>query len=591
MADNRIDLEITADDQASDVVEDVADAVERLDDETTVEIDADTRDAETAVQRLERELEDTTGDARELRIRFREQQLQRQLRTILRDLERLDDPVEIEAQTRELERAQQELRDLEELASQKYEIEIDADPTRNVQRAGDDLDDLRRRGDGLQSALPAIRGFGDELGQTAQNAGIASQAVGDLGDFALIAGERFATAGSRTAELSTKLGTALGAAGLAGAIGGIVFQVGQQLLPTLRDWIIGSEDVVEANTEIIDSVEGVGEALQNRRFRAAIEDFVAGNDELLTTARRFGITTDELVGYVFRLNDALGEQDNIDKAGDEWLQFEADVGLARETVLRSQADYLNLQNIIEKYVPLLAAAAAEGKSTAEQTEILRAATEDLGLALDEGGDSATEFGDDIADAGETAAGAFDEVQTDLDNLLGTIENEQALAEFSRRTVEAFGEAGAAVITARGQILEYQQDVARTAEQIGNIPPEVVTQMLIEADDGVTIEEAQRTERILQGYANRNPITYPVRLEVTRIPGTTLVVDENGNVRPRGASAGAQATSRSAGTQQATGTTNVTVNLPRVVSARETTRALDRWARVNGTDITRGVRRR
>ena len=132
MADRDVELNLIARDQASDVVEDLAATVEGLPEDATVQVDADTGDALSNVERLDRELENATDDTRELRITFRSEQLQREIRSALRDLEKLDDPVEIEARTGDLERAQAELRELAELADKKYTVDVDADPGRTA---------------------------------------------------------------------------------------------------------------------------------------------------------------------------------------------------------------------------------------------------------------------------------------------------------------------------------------------------------------------------------------------------------------------------------------------------------------------------
>lgn len=312
MADRELGIRLTADDEASEVIDGVAESVDQLnDDGATIEVEADTGPALSNVEKLDREVENLTDDGKELRIEFRAARLQQQIRSSLRELERLEDPIEIEAETKNLERLQGELRELEKLASEKYEIQIDADPKRNVQRASNDIEGMRQKGEGLQSAIPAIRGFGDELGGTAQASGIASQAIADLGDFALISGERFAQAGGKMSGIATKLGTVLGAAGLAGAFAGIAVQLGSSLLPKLQEFINGSEDATYTQEELAAAIDGVAEALASRSFDAAVDTWTSNNREMIDSANELGISTEDLLANVFSLDDGLLDAEGI----------------------------------------------------------------------------------------------------------------------------------------------------------------------------------------------------------------------------------------------------------------------------------------
>lgn len=251
--------------------EDVAKLEKQVDDlqDTEISVGADTSDARSALQKFEDELDDLGLDSsRELRIEFKAQLLQQEVRRALKDLERLDDPIEIRTRTADLERAQTELRDLAELASRKYQVDVDIDPRRNAARAAGDIELIRQRGEGLQSALPALRGFGDELGATAQKAGVAGQAIGDLGDFSLILGEKFGLSEKAT----TGLGTALGAAGLATVIAGIA-------IPAIQNLINSQEDLDEETRRAVDAIgEQTGAIEEMKRAIDAVTD----GDPLLT---------------------------------------------------------------------------------------------------------------------------------------------------------------------------------------------------------------------------------------------------------------------------------------------------------------------
>jgi hypothetical protein len=268
MPKRKIEAEVAVNVTGIEKVDRLEESIEKLSD-TEIEVGADTTPAQSALQRFESELDALNLDsARELRIEFRAQVLQQQVRTALRDLDRLEDPIQIRTQTAELERAQTELRELAELASRKYQVDVEIDPRRNAARAADDIDRIRQRGEGLQSALPALRGFTDEMGQTAVASGIAGQALGDLGDFSLILGEKFGLSEKATAGL----GTALGAAGLATVIVGFA-------LPAIKSLIDSQEDLDEETRKAVDAIGQQTGAIE--ALKAAI-DSVTETDPLLT---------------------------------------------------------------------------------------------------------------------------------------------------------------------------------------------------------------------------------------------------------------------------------------------------------------------
>ncbi len=274
--------------------------------ELGVEID------ESKIQQFERELDDLELDkARELRIEFRAQLLQQQARSALRDIERLEDPIEIRTRTADLQDAQRELQELAELAGRKYNVDVDIDPRRNAARAADDVELLRQRGEGLQSALPALRGFTDEMGATAQQAGVAGQALGDLGDFSLILGEKFGLSEKAT----TQLGTALGAAGLATVIAGFALPAIQNLFEAqddLSEKTIAATDAIGKQTGAVDDLaSAIDRATTGDPLVTAILGEVVDDEEKLDkitdALSRLGLTVDGDLGGALR---DLREQDS-----------------------------------------------------------------------------------------------------------------------------------------------------------------------------------------------------------------------------------------------------------------------------------------
>jgi hypothetical protein len=301
MPKRKIEAEVAVSVTGADKVEKLEKQIDALTD-TEIAIDADTSDAQSALQRFEGELDELNLESgRELRIEFRAELLQQEVRNALRTLERLEDPVEIRTQTTRLEEAQRELRDLAELAERKYSVQIEIDPRRNARRAADDVDLMRQRGEGLQSALPALRGFTDEMGATAQKAGIAGQALGDLGDFSLILGEKFGLSTKATAAL----GTALGAAGLATVIVGFALPAIQQLIEGQE----GLDEKTRAASDAIAEQSGAVDALAEAIKRATTGDPLVtailgqfGDDE-----EQLDKITDALARLGIQIDGGLGE--------------------------------------------------------------------------------------------------------------------------------------------------------------------------------------------------------------------------------------------------------------------------------------------
>lgn len=557
-----IRIDVTADDQASEVLEDVAQAVEKIsDEEATVEVEADTREALSRIEAFAREVEDLTDDARELRIEFRAQTIRREITSALRDLERLEDPILIEARTEDLERAQKDLRDLAELADQKYEIEIDADPKRTAQRAAGDLEDLRGRGEGLQSAIPAIRGFGDELGGTAQTAGIASQAVADLGDFALIAGERFAGAGTKTAEWATKIGTGLGAIGLAGAFAGIAVQLTTKVLPAVYDWITGAEDATKKTEELRDATEDAARALAAGRYRDAVAAIVEGNQELFDSAAEAGVAQEDLLQIILGVGSSSELSALTEKYGGALDPFIEDAQIAQRELRTQQVDFAQTEAVVDAltiatfgYVDAEAEAAAATRLTAEEANALR---REVQLA----GEAGTVAGRQIADGMDDAEGGIEDAEGALDKLRGKLDVKAQARDLRDKMTEAF-----LAVVSGAEDAEEKTDAAKIAvieyaQSFENVPRNLETKIATLIDQG----SLQQALNILNG------------LERTRVVRYNLSVGTVDTRLPAEARSGGGVTA----SPLVVGTTNVTVNMPRAADGRDVTRALDRWVRVNG----------
>lgn len=294
--EHELGIKFTSDgaDKVEKQIEDIADAAEKLDGEIEVDVTADTREAETRIQKFEREVDGLTDDARELRIEYRAQTINREIKKTLRELDKLEDPVDIEAKTGDLERAQKELKDLAELAERKYEIDIEANTkqaTRGVKDLTSAVDDggagALKGADRYQSLGSSVRGVSDELGVA--SSGVNSFAIGalDAGDVAVQMGEKFGL----SAKAAAGLGTALGAAGIGAVIAGTA-------VPAILSLINSQEKL---NEETREASERISEQL------GLLENFDEFAEETgLITEALFGDLDDEKLTKFAQFTDNLG---------------------------------------------------------------------------------------------------------------------------------------------------------------------------------------------------------------------------------------------------------------------------------------------
>lgn len=314
-------VELTADDQASRVIDRVADEAEQLEEPIELTVDArvdkvlgamrdvvtDAQKAEAAADALGRALgPELAGKA--------------DLSRVVADMERAG--LSLDEIRNKADRLGAELRDIAGPGG----AGLDALGKR-IRATSDEgaagLENMRRKGEGFQSALPALRGFTDELGGTAAQAGVAGQAIGDLGDLALIVGERFGL----SERAMTRLGTALGALGIAavgvGAVAAFVQKLGQNAQETAQR----TEEFGDAMRDASQDSAALADVL--REDADALRDFNAASNQALG---EFGIAVEQVVAGIPLLGSALDgliESENLidifDRAGISFYDFAASI--------------------------------------------------------------------------------------------------------------------------------------------------------------------------------------------------------------------------------------------------------------------------
>lgn len=288
--DNKIKIDADTD-AAKSKVEDLVDEVQTLED-AEVEIGAETESAEKKVEKFIDQVDDLTKEAREVRFEFRQAQLEREIRNILRTLERLEDPVEIEVEQRNLEATIAELRELERVANERYEVDIQVDTRGNARRA---VDEVRTSTEGfnesVQRGIGPLRGFTDELGGAAGAGGVMGNAIIDAGEAIEIFGQK---AGISSAALG-KISGALAGIGLAVGAGVAVWQ-------NYRKQQELAEERIRDTAEVIDGLTGTME-----NFNERVEESAS--------------VWDRLVGRLFDPSREDDAADNIDRISDALLQL------------------------------------------------------------------------------------------------------------------------------------------------------------------------------------------------------------------------------------------------------------------------------
>jgi len=572
--EHELGIKFTSDgaDKVEKQIEDIADAAEKLDGEIEVDVTADTREAETRIQRFEREVDGLTDDARELRVEFRSQQINKDIKKTLRELEKLEDPVDIEAKTGDLERAQQDLKDLAELAGRKYEIEIDADPKRTAKRAAGDIEGLNETS---QRGIGVLRGFGDELGETAAAGGVAGAAIIDAGE----AVEIFGAKAGLAPESLAKLSGAIGGIGLAVTAGAIAYGV-------LTD---ESKKAEEAAASLL----SVQEALAERNYADAAQKLGEQFGDVFDLAAEKGFayrdTLALIMGSAEDLDSAL---DGIDGGGLTGLE---NALRAANGSFKQQGNELRRNTVLATELEAGFKAAFDFKVPTGQ---LSAGTE----AFNDFSESVYDFSDAAGDAG----GEIDELSKEVDDLVDGLEGNVNKLKFDKKidqlfqnVVEAskkadteiaekgFDGAEESIRDAEIALGELRTEVGTYVSKLEEIEPEVKTDIIADLDEASAEEVLRLYEQLRAG------VVVPVSIQrlydsewKLPTPGVPRMAPEDGNTRgmsldnPAAASSASPYTTRGIGFGVAS-VQNVTINVPNGLNLRNVNDTLSRWQRING----------
>lgn len=550
---NETDVNLNINVEGLDEVKDLEDKIEEISD-TDIELEVDGKDAERKIDQVLDSVEDLSEAGRKLVIDGTVTTLESKLRGLQRDLARLEDPADIQVKAQEIDDAQRELRELAELANDRYEVDIQIDPQRQLPRAADDLGSMRANGEGLQSALPAMRGFTDELGESAQQAGVAGQALGDLGDLSLIMGEKFGISQGATAAL----GTALGAAGVATVI----------LLPLINE--LTKE--TEASTVAAEDLYSIQEAIADQRFETAAEKIAESYAELIAEGKALGFSERQVLGALLNKGQALGTATEFtNKAGESTQEYVNKLAREATALASSGKDFETYANSVEAAGEILGV-------VAEETVEVGEANEELAGHLMEVNDDYLELGDKGLATLESLKAETKQLDRENQALGDTLAGLDARSSYlgllddidSFREKMADGE-----LSVREQeqaLLELKGEVSDYLIEVQKIPAEQVTEIVANLDEAALAE----FEAYLDDLERVRTIQFNLRynwdggLDPDAGPGPNIsgfgVAQTSTGARMNGGG------SR---------TSNLVVNVATSTSMRGVDRAIRRWRRVNG----------
>jgi hypothetical protein len=563
-------------DKVESQIEDIADAAEKLDGEIEVDVTADTREAETRIQRFEREVDGLTDDARELRVEFRSQQINKEIKKTLRELEKLDDPVDIEAKTGDLERAQQDLKDLAELAERKYEIEIDADPKRTAKRAAGDMEGLNETS---QRGIGVLRGVTDELGETAQAGGVAGAAFVDAGE----AVEIFGAKAGLSPEILGKVGGALGGLGLAVTAGSVA-------------WGLFNKAQKEAE-ERAKSLLEVQEDLSEQKYADAAEKLADTYDGLFEKAADEGLNYTQTLAYITGASDDLGSSLNDVWAGStgfdqqRFLQIVKPLQDARDA-FADQGDELTrnnrLVNQLETGLRITFGDKGPLGELSGGTEAFNDFSDsvyDFSVAADEASSEIEDLSQEFEDLVDGLEGNVNELKFDkkIDKLFQNVVDAAKKAD-DEIAAKGFDGAEESIRDAEIAIGDLRLEVGRYVSELDKIKPEVRTDIITDLDTASAQEVLRLYDQLRAG------VVVPVSIqrlddiswwEGTKIP---LMAPDDSNTRGMALDSPVVAASSSPYRTRGIGVAsvqNVTINVPNGLNLRNVNDTLSRWQRING----------
>ncbi len=447
MADEQIRIDITADDDASKVLEDVADEAEQLEDLTPeIVVAADTDTAKAGIA-------DVTAAAE--------------------TLSRQDTEIVLRARIDDAKGALKALRDDLDQTGEKAET-----TARQLDRVGGD------GGGGLQTRGNAIADLTGPLGEASSAASDFAGVFDGLGDIA--------------SDVASKLGASQQTAGqVAGAMGAL----GIVVAGAAAGWAIWTDrqkKAKEAAEATITSVKKLNDALDDQDARAWAEQFIESFPKAKTAAEALGLSLRDTALYI------TGQADEIPRLEQALIGVNAafrDAGLSEEdaaaktaattdTIVKAREAYGDAQIEIGKTETAVTAVSKAMPDWGRATEKVTDAVEDNTEELDDNWTAQ----DRIQNKAKLTADAFDKINRSLDM-------DQAAADFRVVMEDAlFWVRNGADLTDQ-HIRDIRTAIADVAEYAGYTPIEVRS-LLERIDNGDVDAVVQEVNHRLETNAAR-----------------------------------------------------------------------------------------
>jgi len=308
-------------------------------------------------------------------------------------------------------------------------------------------------GPAADAGLGSIKGAAKD---TLRPLGLAKSSVGDFTDALQLAADTAVDSMGLTQAQIGKVAAALPAIGVAIGLAVTAWQAYNK----------EQEQAAEEADKLRDAYRGVGDALAAGDAVGAAEELTAANQDLFDSAADLGVPYQELTDFITGAADSMPSLEAANKRlGDETAPLAFGALKARDAFTE----------------------AAEAGGTLGDRSTAAAGSLDI-YAESVGG---------AADAASDLAGFLDDVNTELDRQAGVLDVAGAIDTLETSLAEAaaaardFGanseEASDANRTLQGDLIDAKQDVIDYAEEVGDIPPETITDILALLDQGKIAE--------------------------------------------------------------------------------------------------------
>lgn len=586
MVDKQIRIDITSRDDASDALDDVADAVEKLEAaDPEVVVDADTADADRKLDTVDELVDALDRRAAEIDVAADTSSAESGLADVegqADDLARLDPEIVVDADVSEaLDGIDDVKNEADQLTDADREIVLKAkisDAKGELKSLRDGLDDTARKAEDTKAELDNIgstggpRLAGNAMSDLTGPLGDASGAAGDFGGVLDGVSDIAETMGTKLGLSEAAIGSLTGALGAAGfAVAGIAAGI---------TYFTGKADAArEKQEELTAATHDYQEALEKGEYDAAADQLVSMYEDVYDAAKQAGLPIQEVTDYITGTSDALPTLSARLEETNAGLG-----GLGHELITTKDK---------------LDAARGSFKTTsgilADQKTRTDAVAEALGKT--------TRKTDDLAESQDEATESTERLDEALGKLKDQLSFERTLVRFSQDFREAFRKVRDGKKLTADDILGLKENVLDVAE-FAKMTPAEVRALLRKIDQGKIREVRDEVQTYMDNHTVQTPagVKYSGGADQAQRDAQNAInqegpveIDTQYKINWDSYYRATHPTNPNPGSAQSTmvgaaaGVTNVTVHLPRGYRERDVIAASRRAARHSG-GLYRRVRR-